>query len=277
MKTQGSSLTESWFVRHRLVAFFCLAFLLSWYPWFIALARGTTTGPNPLGPFVAALIATAIVTGKAGLREFLARLVRVRVGWRYYGFIFGLPVLICLAALGIALALTGSSLPALQIDKLRELPERFIFILLFIGLGEEPGWRGFALPELQKRYTPLRASLILAPVWAFWHLPLIGHEFPLHIVPAFLLSLLGGTLVQTWLFNRTRGSIFVQMVFHAAVNTVGAGLIYPHLSGSALIMIWYAAGFLWLGIGAALMLTSAKRTSPAGLPSAFVPSSVAPR
>ena len=113
----------------------------------------------------------------------------------------------------------------------RELPDRFLFIFLFIGLGEEPGWRGFALPRLQQQHTPLIASLILAPVWALWHLPLMGNEFPAAVIPAFLISLLGGTLIQTWLFNRTKSSVFAQMLFHATVNTVGAGTGVPALQG----------------------------------------------
>src|SRR5947199_3415499 len=103
----------------------------------------------------------------------------------------------------MAVAITRCFAPpasVLSIDKLRELPERFIFILLFIGLGEEPGWRGFALPHLQARFSPFLASLVLALVWAIWHLPLMGNEFPLPIIPAFLISLFGATFVQTWLF-----------------------------------------------------------------------------
>src|SRR5437868_14649027 len=135
----------------------------------------------------------------------------------------------------MAVAITRCFAPpasVLSIDKIRELPERFVFILLFVGLGEEPGWRGFALPRLQARHTPFSASLILAPIWALWHLPLMGNEFPLAIIPAFLISLLGGTLIQTWLFNRSKGSVFGQMLFHATVNTVGAGLVFPMMKGA---------------------------------------------
>ena len=232
-----------------MVAFFCLAYLLSWYPWVIALARGTTTGPNPLGPLVAALLIAALAGGKPEVKELFARIGRVRVGWRWYGFVFGLPILLCLVAAALTLPVTGwpATLPAAE--KWRELPERFIFILLFIGLGEEPGWRGFALPHLQRRHSPLRASLILAPLWALWHLPLLGNEFPLPIIPPFLLSVLGGTLIQTWLFNRTRGSVFVQMVFHAAVNTFGAGLVFPLFGGSSLLVFWWLYAILWLATG----------------------------
>jgi membrane protease YdiL (CAAX protease family) len=98
-------------------------------------------------------------------------------------------------------------------DKLAELPSSFLFILLFIGLGEEPGWRGFALPQLQAKHTPLIASLILAPVWALWHLPLFGNEFAWPIVPPFILSVLGGTCVLTWIFNATKGSVLLPMYF----------------------------------------------------------------
>ncbi len=192
-------------VAHReLPIFFLLAFLLSWYPWFLALAQGRTSGPNPLGPFVAALIVTGIATGWPGIRDLLARIVRGRIGLRWYAVIFGLPVVLCAFALAI-MAAFGQVASAPTATAWRELPERFIFIFLFIGLGEEPGWRGFALPRLQKNYSPWMASLILAPIWALWHLPLMGNEFPLPIIPAFLIALLAGTLIQTWLFNRTKG------------------------------------------------------------------------
>ena len=129
-----------------------------------------------------------------------------------------------------------------SIEKLREVPERFLFIFLFIGLGEEPGWRGFALPELQRRYSPLLASLILAPIWAIWHLPLVGNEFPWPIVPVFLLSLFGATFMLTWFFNRTNGSVLLPMLFHATVNSVGAGLIFSLFAGQALTALWYIYG-----------------------------------
>jgi membrane protease YdiL (CAAX protease family) len=153
-----------------------------------------------------------------------------------------------------------SQISVLSIEKMRELPDRFLFILLFIGLGEEPGWRGFALPELQTKYSPLIASLILAPLWALWHLPLIGNEFPWPIVPAFLLSIFGGTFVQTWLFNRTKGSVLLAMLFHATVNTVGAGLIFPLFSGGALVVLWWIYGAVWLCAGLGALLISANRT-----------------
>ena len=242
--------------RHSLVIFFLLAFLLSWYPWFLALAQGRTSGPNPLGPFGAALIVTGLADGWMGIRELLGRIVRVRIGLRWYAVIFGLPVALCAVALAV-MAAFGQLTAAPTAAAWRELPERFIFIFLFIGLGEEPGWRGFALPRLQKNYSPLTASLILAPVWALWHLPLMGNEFPFAVIPAFLISLLAGTVIQTWLFDRTKGSVFAQMLFHATVNTVGAGLVFPLFKGNAFVAFWYIYALLWLS--AAIVLAASRR------------------
>src|SRR5437867_3768196 len=100
---------KAFLIRHRLPAFFLLAFVLSWYPWIIALVRGRTSGPNPLGPLVAGIIMTAIVSGRLGLREFFGRLVRCRVGAKWYAIIFGMPVLVCLLAVAITVFIVGTS------------------------------------------------------------------------------------------------------------------------------------------------------------------------
>ena len=246
--------------RHRLVGFFLLAFLLSWYPWIIALTRGRTSGPNPLGPLVAGIIVTAIVSGRSGLREFFSRLVRWRVGVKWYAIVFAAPLLICLIAVAITLCFVRNShVSGLSIEKLREVPERFLFILLFVGLGEEPGWRGFALPQLQTKHSPLIASLILAPIWALWHLPLVGNEFPLPIVAPFVLSVFGGTFMLTWIFNGTGGSVLLPMLFHATLNTVGAGLIFPLVPSAVLVLLWWIYGMVWLCIGLGVLFFSGKQ------------------
>src|SRR5262245_56189760 len=231
-----------------------MAFVLSWYPWIIALARGRTTGPNPLGPFVAGIIMSAIVFGRPGLREFFSRLVRWRVGIRWYLSALVIPIFIPLIAVGILLCFAHApEVTRFSSDKLLELPASFLFILLFIGLGEEPGWRGFALVQLQKKHTPLIASMILAPVWALWHLPLFGNEFPWPVVAPFVLSVFGGTCALTWVFNGANGSGLLTMLFHAALNTVSSGLIFPLFSGTTLVALWWIYGFIWLCVGFALL------------------------
>jgi CAAX protease family protein len=230
----------------RLVLFFALAFPLSWYPWIIALLKGTTSGPNPLGPLVAALIVTALTEGRMGIKDFLKRLVRWRVGLRWYAVVFLLPVLCCFVSAGIALA-TGAKLQSLPKDLsfLEELVSKFIFIFLFIGLGEEPGWRGYAIEKLQKLYSPLRSSLILAPIWALWHLPLMGLEFSPPIIPAFLLSVFGATIVLTLVYNGTRGSVLLCMLMHSTVNTIGSSFVFTMFRPEDLTILWYIYAVIW--------------------------------
>jgi uncharacterized protein len=249
-------------IAKRLVLFFALAFPLSWYPWIIALIKGTTSGPNPLGPLVAALIVTALTEGRAGIKDFLKRLVRWRVDFRWYAVAFLLPVFCCIVAAGIALA-TGAHLkPAAEYSNLwSELAPKFVFILLFIGLGEEPGWRGYAIEKLQKLYSPLKSSLILAPIWALWHLPLMGSEFATSIIPAFLLSVVGATIVLTLIYNGANRSILLPMLTHATVNTVASGFMFQIFRPQDVNFLWYIYAIIWFAtsMAAAYLLKNRNR------------------
>jgi membrane protease YdiL (CAAX protease family) len=253
----------------RLVFFFALAFPLSWYPWIIALLKGTTSGPNPLGPLVAALIVTAITEGRTGIKDFLKRLVQWRVSVRWYAVVFLLPVFCCLVAAGIALA-TGAQLQSATKDSnaLSDLLPKFVFILLFIGLGEEPGWRGYALEKLQKLYLPLKSSLILAPIWALWHLPLMGTEFPTPIIPAFLLSVVGATIALTLVYNGAQRSILLPMLLHATVNTIGSGFVFQMFRPQDLTSLWYIYAVVWFttSMAATFLLKSRPATLSAVQP-----------
>jgi uncharacterized protein len=96
-----------------------------------------------------------------------------------------------------------------------------LFTFLVVGIGEEVGWRGWMLPELQKRFSPLTSSILLGLVWGFWHLPL----FIIGVYPggpeSIVEYLVFGPLLSilfTWLFNRTGGNLLLCMAVHAAVN-----------------------------------------------------------
>jgi membrane protease YdiL (CAAX protease family) len=232
--------------RHPLLMFFALAFLLSWYPWVISLIRNSGNGgPNPLGVLLAAIIVTAITEGRTGLREFGSRLIRWRVGIQWYALIFLLPFVLCAISAWLIIYFANAVPDFTKLPAAKDLVERFIFIFLFIGLGEEPGWRGFALEKLQNERSPANASILLACVWAFWHLPLMGTEFTLPVIPAFVISLFAATFIQTWIYNNTKHSVLLQMLFHAAVNTIGAGCIFPLFTGVDVIKFWYIYAALW--------------------------------
>lgn len=181
----------------------------------------------PFGPLLAALIVTAAVDGRQGLRELGSRLLRWRVGGRWYVVAIGLPLAVVFSAIGLNLALGAPP------SALAELDPWYLLVLVFAvrlvnpldgPMGEEPGWRGFALPRLQAEWSPLIATLILALLVVGWHLPLLflpGQELPAIL----LLATVATTFLYTWIFNHTRGSVLMTLVAHAAEGTITLGAI----------------------------------------------------
>ena len=105
----------------------------------------------------------------------------------------------------------------------------FLFQLFLMGGLEEFGWRGFALPRLQERYTALIASVVIGVVWALWHAPLffVPGTFYSQVPPAlYLLQTIGLSVMITWVYNSTGGSVLLAMMFHAASNV--SMLLYPY-------------------------------------------------
>jgi membrane protease YdiL (CAAX protease family) len=176
--------------RHPVVFFFLFAFLLSWYPWILwhLHVPHASGGINPLGPLLSALLVTALTGGRAGLKKLLGRYLPWRTSWRWYAVAVALPVLLVAVSALLTIAMGAAWPSRAQLATWPRVLPGFVFVFLFVGLGEETGWRGFAIPHLQARYSPAVASAILAPLWALWHLPLFGKEFPPAVIPPFLLS-----------------------------------------------------------------------------------------
>nr|MDQ3736412.1 CPBP family intramembrane metalloprotease [Actinomycetota bacterium] len=133
--------------RHPLITFFVLAYALSWWP---AILYAFDLVPTPIvgfGPFLAALVVLAITRGKTGVVELLRRMVRWRVGLRWYAVALLLPVVITLAAAAFNVLLGAQAPSSVELGGWTSLFSTF-FILLFIpgfgGTWEEPGWRGYA-------------------------------------------------------------------------------------------------------------------------------------
>jgi membrane protease YdiL (CAAX protease family) len=230
------------FRRHPLLSFFLLAYILSWLTWLpyvlskdglgilalrlpsLYIALGAFTGP-----FLAGFLMTAVVSGRKGIHSLLKRFIlwRVSIGW-YMFVIFGIPAIALLGALALPGALTGFTRPALVSSLLAYLPA--LIVTFFIAaLGEEPGWRGFALPRLQKRYGPLIGTLLLGLLWGGWHFPLVltagyggGPSSSLIAeIGTSLLQILGVSftaIVITWVFNNTKGSLLLAMLAHGALD-----------------------------------------------------------
>src|SRR5215216_3905801 len=123
-------------------------------------------------------------------------------------------------ALHVALGGQPPSLGAL-IGALPMVLIMFVYMMIFVALGEEVGWRGYALPALQARYSALFSSVILGMMWAFWHLPLFLNpdtfysNLPFGLWLAYLIPF---TILITWVFNSTGGSVLMAMIVHAVMN-----------------------------------------------------------
>jgi membrane protease YdiL (CAAX protease family) len=205
--------------RRPLLTFFVLAYAFLWV--LISLVSVSLIFPvlGLFGPALAAIIVTAIVEGRAGVAALLRRVVQWRVGWLWYIVAAGLPVALALAALGLHRLLGGAE------NNRPGDPIALIVILGLLVVGEEIGWRGFALPRLQARFGGLGASLILGGLWAAWHLAntrIPGLEYYGSGFPAFLLYVIAMTVLFTWIANHTRGSVLIAWLFHAAINITGS-------------------------------------------------------
>lgn len=227
----------SLFARNPLTFFFILAYAGAWlvvlpylrfngigllpFDWPIPFAVSATLAPFA-GPFLAAIIMTSITEGKAGLRHLMSRLWLWRVHPRWYLFaLFGIPIITVLGAIVLPGVLSSFQMPPLS--TLLLYPITFIITLVIGGpLGEEPGWRGFALPRLQKLQGPLMGSLVLGILWALWHLPYFWmpewgtpKETLLDIV-WFTLAAMAVTIVYTWVFNHTKNSLLIVILLHTS-------------------------------------------------------------
>jgi membrane protease YdiL (CAAX protease family) len=213
--------------RHRFSAFVVLTFALTWLPW-LTVAWMLRTGRPPVvtilvliggfGPFLAAVLVAA---AGGDIRSWLRNLVDVGAPLRIWAAAVLVPVALYVLALGVFLLAGGgfdraSVLPAAAIPAV-------VFATFVRGGLEEPGWRGMALPVLQRSLGAFRASIVIGIVWAVWHVPLFlmpgssqaGTPFWLY-APA----VVGISVIATWLYNAAGGRVLVPVVFHTLSNAV---------------------------------------------------------
>ena len=237
----------NWVKRHDLAVFLVLAFGLSWSIWPLTLLNPESTPMIPYGPIIAVFIVLALARGWAGVWDLLASIVRWRVGPGWYAVALVLPVAITLVALYFNALFGGTTPTAADFAEWYTLPLIFLTTTLIKGpLTEEPGWRGFLLLRLQSRYAPLVASLIVGVIWASWHLPLLlsdpsGQRPPLQ----FFVLVVAQSVVFTWVYNGTRGSVLLVILMHGASNSF-AGFMAPVVFGSAAYgQFWWLLAALW--------------------------------
>jgi len=147
----------------------------------------------------------------------------------------------------------------------------YLYILIFTALGEEIGWRSYALPRLQAFFSPFSATLILGLIWVVWHLPLfwiastIQNQQPFSW---FVLQIMGASFLYTWIFNRTNGNPLLPLLFHTSSNAaIGLLPILMLENDGSLRPLWIAVLMLWIAVGFILWFdrerfsTRSKKTS----------------
>src|SRR4051794_8065552 len=217
--------------RHPLVTFFALCFALTWGLGLVIIAgeRGLLPFTVPFvplfylgvyAPTIAALIVGGVTGGPAGLRAVLAGWTRWRACPVWYLLALALFPLLGLVAVALHAARGGTL--AMHLPAPAALAALFILGATFGPIGEQAGWRGFALPRLQARYGPVRASLLLGAIWGVWHgilwlIPGTGQSVYPFLV--FVLATIAQQVIFTWLSNTTAGSLPVLACLHYSVNT----------------------------------------------------------
>lgn len=186
------------------------------------------------GPLLAGFLVTRALGGREGTRDLLHSMSKWRVPVRWYLVVLALPLSTAIVALGLGFAAGGLRLADFQpLLPWSLLVPFFVFVTIFTGVAEEPGWRGFALPYLQRTRTAENASWIVGIIWGVWHVPfifyynLVGGAPVLMLLPllaGLTVGIVGWAIVNTWVYNST-GSVFMVILLHGWYNTVNSFLL----------------------------------------------------
>ena len=226
-----------------LIPFLLLTFLITWgigafaifLPAQFLVLIGELTDTSPIyffaiaAPTISATLLTFAWDGWTGLGSLYGRLVRWRFGLKWYALVLlGIPLVGWIAA-----RITGAS-PLKPVNTHVELLWLLFYILITGPLCEELGWRGYALPHLLNRFTPLTASLILGVIWGVWHLPsfFVGGMVQAGLsLPLFLLNAIFLSILVTWVFIHTGSSVLITVLAHFTFNVCASviGVTLPTL------------------------------------------------
>jgi membrane protease YdiL (CAAX protease family) len=140
---------------------------------------------------------------------------------------------------------------------------QFLFVLVWIGLGEEPAWRGYALPRLMAGRSALAAAVVLGVLHALWHLPLFGVEYHLdgNALP-WAITVVAVSVVVAWVWVHTGGSLLLPMLLHASNNAVT--FVWRWFAGPDQLRLWWIWAALWVTLAVAVVARNGSRLTRAG-------------
>ena len=257
--------------RHSLMIGILLMFALTWpidlsnaglmpfnVPFIVYLFLGWGFG-------VASIIMTGLTLGKTCVISLLKRYLHWRVGWKWYVAALLLSPALIVGGVYVNAAVTGvvpdfSTVMAYEIFGTSAYLPLYIlpfFIIDFIANGEEIGWRGYVLPRLQVKYSAVTSALLIGIIWGVWHLPKFLTHWNTISFAWFMAHTVVASVLYTWLYNGTKGSLLLVTLFHASSNTagifmpmantvssgnMGAYVIFVLLEAAAAILIIVATG-----------------------------------
>jgi membrane protease YdiL (CAAX protease family) len=247
-----------------VLRFFAVTWIVTWTLWYAASLvsfaplRGLLFLLGTFAPGFVALALTARSDGRPGVKALLERLVDWEYPARWYVFAASYLAVIKLIVAALHRGLTGEWPRFGPTPWVLMLAATFASVLIGGQAGEEIGWRGYALPRMAARLGLGGASILLGVLWALWHLPLFfvrgadtfGQSFPLYLLQVTALS-----VALAWLWAKTRGSLLVVMLLHAAVNNTkdivpSADLVAGSPWGLGHSMVgWLTVALLWLCAG----------------------------
>lgn len=276
-----------WINKQVLWIFFILVFALTWPRSIMGAVYSLGLISEPpstlvnvlyfLGmPLVAAIIVTALMGGRQGLKEWVARLIRWRVGWKWVLISLGIYPLVSLAAFAISfLAFEGRWTMAMMwsagFDNLQQNAARIglnpentwqILVILLVTsfivpIFEEGGWRAFAIPRLQQKYNDLVSGLVMGIIWTLWHLPsffTVGSDHYGLPFLWFLMTITSVSILMVWIMNHTNQSALMAILFHFSI-IISSHFLPTQLAyqTSNILALWVTAGLLVVIAGAVVI------------------------
>jgi len=271
---------KSFMKQYPIGSFFVLAYAISWVLWVpivlyinFILPPGQDPGwlmiPMLVGlyaPTAAAIIMTGLLEGRSGVKKLLAKFLVWRVGLRWWLAAFFLAPVATLAAMGIYI-LQGGVVGKFDPSQWYLVLLGPILVLPFY-LGEELGWRGYALPRLQLKYSALWSSVIVGALWTFWHTPafwapegtaISGQSVTPFTIGWYLILLIGVSILMTLIYNNSKGSLLLALLFHGMFTGPNIFPLFPELSSTGMnqiiklvvIPVWIMAVLVIAWFGAA--------------------------
>jgi len=250
------------------VAFFVVTYIVTALLWLPILGSGESVAAALSGrlllllllasitPSLIAFVIAGIEGGPARMRQLLGQLGRWRFGIGWYAIAMLLEPLVWVVSLGLAMLFGGRG-PEVRLD----------FLIPIAAIGEEFGWRGYALPRLQSRIGALPASLLIGVVWATWHLPYFAdpsmHPLPFWIdFGVFVAMLTSQSVLATWIYNSTGGSLLASVLYHHSVHMASLVPVIPGVLGAVCMAIISVAAAAAAVAASGASLVGLRRSQP---------------